>query len=87
MMTSSGIIAMIPGDHAMAVKKRWVKMPLAELVDRLEEKTEGRVLRVDDQIETPDDLAKNKPKNVDEVEWKQFTDRVTVDKLFFELTF
>ena len=78
---------MIPGDHAMAVKKRWVKMPLAELVDRLEEKTEGRVLRVDDQIETPDDLAKNKPKNVDEVEWKQFTDRVTVDKLFFELTF
>ena len=42
---------------------------------------------MDDQIETPDDLAKNKPKNVDEVEWKQFTDRVTVDKLFFELTF
>ena len=69
------------------MKKRWVKMPLAELVGRLEEKTEGRVLRVDDQIETPDDLAKNKPKNVDEVEWKQFTDRVTVDKLFFELTF
>jgi hypothetical protein len=87
MMTSSGISAMIPVDHAMAVKKRWGKMPLPELVDRIEEKTGGRVLRVDDQIATQDDLAKKKPKDADDAGWKQFTDRVTVDKLFFEMTF
>ena len=55
--------------NAMAVKKRWVKMPLPELVDRLEEKTEGRVLRVDDAIETQDDLVNSKPKGTDAADW------------------
>jgi hypothetical protein len=87
MMTSSGICAMIPVDHAMAVKKRWGRMPLPELVDRLGEKTEGRILRVDDKIQTQNELVKNKPKGVGSAEWQDFTDRVTVDELFFELTF
>lgn len=87
LMISAGISAMIPVDHVMAVKKRWGKMPLPELVDRLEEKTEGRLLRVDDAIETQDDLVNSKPKSTDAADWSNFTDRVTVDKLFFELTF
>jgi hypothetical protein len=87
LMTSAGISAMIPVDHAMAVKKRWGKMPLPELVDRLEEKMEGRVLRVDDAIETQDDLVNSKPKGTDSVDWARFTDRVTVNKLFYEVTF
>jgi hypothetical protein len=87
LMTSAGISAMIPVDHEMAVKKRWGKMPLPELVDRLTEKAEGRVLRIDDAIQTRDDLVKNKPKGTDPADWARFTERVTVDKLFFELTF
>jgi hypothetical protein len=40
-------VAMIPVDHEMAVKKRWGKMPLEELVKALEGHAKGVVLRVD----------------------------------------
>jgi hypothetical protein len=42
-------VAMIPVNHDMAVKKRWGKMPLDELVDALKGQAKGVVLRVDDQ--------------------------------------
>ena len=42
--------AMIPVDHAMALKKRWGAMPLPELVQRLGEVTAGRVLRTDEPV-------------------------------------
>src|SRR5262249_47041770 len=47
-------IALIPVDHDMAVKKRWGKMPLPELEQRLNEITKRCVLRVDRDI--PDEL-------------------------------
>ena len=87
LMTSDRLIAMIPVDHAMAVKKRWGKMPLPELVDRLNEKTNCRVLRVDDAPQTAADLVAAKPKNVAVEDWKAFTDRVTTKELYFEVTF
>ena len=87
LMTSSELTAMIPVDHDMAVKKRWGKMPLPELIDRIEEKTEGRVLRVDDKVTVAKDLAKLKPKDTADADWKRFTDRVTVDELYFEIEF
>ena len=40
-------VAMIPVDHEMAVKKRWGKIPLDELVSALNEHTKDVVLRVD----------------------------------------
>jgi hypothetical protein len=40
-------VAMIPVDHEMAVKKRWGKMPLDELVAALNSQAKGVVLRVD----------------------------------------
>jgi hypothetical protein len=40
-------VAMIPVDHDMAVKKRWGKMPLDELVAALDSQAKGAVLRVD----------------------------------------
>lgn len=49
-------IAAIPVDHAMAVKKRWGKMPLPELVEALGEKAHVCVLRSD---ETPAALPGN----------------------------
>jgi hypothetical protein len=43
-------MAFVPVDHDMAVKKRWNKMPLNELMDRLNELTEERVVRIDGDI-------------------------------------
>jgi hypothetical protein len=43
-------IAMIPVDHAMALKKRWGKMPLENLEQSLKEVTKGRVLRIDQPV-------------------------------------
>jgi hypothetical protein len=40
-------VAMIPVDHEMAVKKRWGKMPLDDLVTALGKQAKGIVLRVD----------------------------------------
>jgi hypothetical protein len=41
-------VAMIPVNHEMALKKRWGKMPLDELVNALKKQAKGVVLRVDD---------------------------------------
>ena len=46
-MMSNLKIAIIPVDHAMAVKKRWGKMPLEQLEKELIDRTGGRVLRID----------------------------------------
>lgn len=40
--------ALLPVDHDMAMKKRWGRMPLPEIVDRLDELTGGRVVRIDE---------------------------------------
>jgi hypothetical protein len=42
-------VAMIPVDHEMAVKKRWGKMPLEELVTALRKQAKGVVLQGDDK--------------------------------------
>jgi hypothetical protein len=46
-MTSPDLVAMIPVDRQMALKKRW-NMPCEPVLQRLEEKTGQRVLRIDD---------------------------------------
>jgi hypothetical protein len=86
-MVNDNLVAMIPVDHAMAVKKRWGRMPLPDLVDRLKEKTHGRVLKIDDQVSNSADLDKLKPKNTDAALWKEFADRVEVSDLYYELSF
>ncbi|HET9787871.1 MAG TPA: hypothetical protein VFP47_12080, partial [Pyrinomonadaceae bacterium] len=42
--------AFVPVDREMAVKKRWNQMPLNELMERLNEITEERVVRIDADI-------------------------------------
>lgn len=42
--------AMIPVDHAMALKKRWGEMPLDQILHALDKKTDGRVLRIDKPV-------------------------------------
>ena len=87
LMVNEGLVAMIPVDHAMAVKKRWGRMPLPELVDRIKEKTNGRVLKVDDDVKASADLVKLKPDKVSSADWKQFGDRVHVTDLYYEISF
>jgi hypothetical protein len=48
-------IAAISVDHDMAVKKRWGRMPLSELIEALREKASKGVLRCDQNPEKPID--------------------------------
>jgi len=43
-------LAFVPVDHAMAVKKRWNKMPLNSLMDALNEATHQCVVRIDEDV-------------------------------------
>ena len=43
-------IALIPVDHAMALKKHWGNLPLPKLEKRLNEITNGAVLRIDKDV-------------------------------------
>ena len=56
-MMSKLKVAMIPVDHEMAKKKGWGKMPLDSLVQRLEDITNGGVVRVDEGL--PQRLTKS----------------------------
>ena len=87
MMTSEALTAMIPVNHEVAVKKRWTKMPLPDLVGRLKDKAHGRVLRADDDTAKPADLAALRPENVSPGQWKAFTGRVDVTELYYEIRF
>lgn len=49
MMTAKNLVAMVPVDHKMAVKKNWDEIPFQPLLDRLSVKTGNRVLRSDDE--------------------------------------
>jgi hypothetical protein len=50
-------LAFVPVDHAMALKKRWNQMPLNELMKRLNEITDEKVVRIDQDI--PAKLSKS----------------------------
>ena len=49
-MMSALEIALIPVDHAMALKKGWGQIPLGELEQRLNVITKDRVLRIDQEV-------------------------------------
>lgn len=48
-MVHDGLVAMIPVDAEMASKKHW-SMPFAPLLERLREKTRGRIIRIDEGL-------------------------------------
>jgi hypothetical protein len=72
-MDHPGLIALVPVDHEMAVKKRWDEIPRPSLMKRLHEKAKGRVLRSDDG----ETLAKmHDPGVIDDKDWKTFSKQV-----------
>jgi len=78
LMVSDELVAMIPVDHSMAVKKRW-NMPFPDLYTRLQAKTEGRVIRIDDGIPSRQDAS-----TLTEAEWQAFIKSVTQTDLYIE---
>lgn len=84
MMAHPDLVAMIPVDEQMAHKpkggspKGW-DMPFPPLLKRLEEKTNGRVLRVDRGLP-------ERPSKVPAGEWKGFASRCAEDDLYLDFT-
>lgn len=78
MMTSRDLVAFIPVDHAMAVKKHWGRMPLPSLVDALKGQTQGRVVRIDEPFD---------PNAITDASVRAaFTQRLEETPLYFEIT-
>jgi hypothetical protein len=84
LMEHPDLVAMIPVHEEMAHKpkggspKGW-DMPFPPLLNKLNEKARGRVLRVDKGLPTC-------PGNVPAKEWKEFADRCVEDELYVEIT-
>ncbi len=88
-MNSPDLIAMIPVDEKWARKKRppW-KHPDKDLLARLKQKTQGRVIRTD-KIPSGDRLPR-KPRNATRSEWQTFIKQLDwdrgQDKLWIQFT-
>lgn len=78
LMVSPDLVALVPVNHEMAEKKRWFGMPFPALLARLEEKTQGRILRIDQAMPA-------KPDGVAPGLWDTFHDMVTENELYFEV--
>jgi len=84
LMTHPELVAVIPVDEEMAHKpkggspKGW-DMPFPPLLKALQERTDGRVIRVDKGMPS-------KPKKVPAAEWKRFEQRCIEHELYVEIT-
>ena len=58
LMQSGDLVAFIPVNHDMAVKKGWGKMPLPKLVEELTARTQGRLVQADQDYQPPPDNPK-----------------------------
>ena len=79
LMTSPDLVAMIPVDRQMALKKRW-NMPCEPVLQRLEDKTSQRVLRIDDN--TPPRTQGG----MSDVAWKALQANYQETKLYIQYT-
>jgi beta-lactamase superfamily II metal-dependent hydrolase len=77
LMDDPALVAMIPVNREMALKKRW-NMPFQPLLDRLKQRTRGRVLRVDEE------LSADPPEGLSATDWKAFRSRVTETRLYVD---
>jgi hypothetical protein len=81
-MESGDLVALIPVHQEMAKKKKW-NMPFPPLYSRLLEKTNGRVLRIDDEEKIDD---REPPDGVSRSLWKAFQRIVEDTDLYYEIT-
>jgi hypothetical protein len=76
LMRKDEFVAFIPVDHAMAIKKRWGNMPLPGLVDALKARSDGCVVRIDEDYTSKPGDAKT----------TAFVKNLKTDPLFYEWT-
>lgn len=77
MMESPDLVAMIPVDEDWASKREW-EHPAEKLLQRLREKTRGRVIRADEI--PPGDEPPEKPDEATESEWEAFVGQLDWDR-------
>jgi hypothetical protein len=73
LMNSPDLIALLPVDSQKAHDKGWDDMPFRPLLDTLNEKTRGRILRIDAQSEPLRPLSSH----LSEAEWQAFLNSMT----------
>ncbi len=81
LMIHDELIALIPVDHAMAVKKNWPGMPFSPMLTTLTEKTRGRIVRIDDAPP-----PRPRPTGITPEDWQTFLTNLMETPLHFELT-
>jgi beta-lactamase superfamily II metal-dependent hydrolase len=79
LMENPDLVAMIPVDEERAKKKKW-KMPFKPMLDRLEEKAKGRIIRSDTGVYEHD------PDRITKKDWKKFAKSVNTTDLYIEFT-
>ena len=77
LMTHPDLVALIPVDAVKASRLEW-EMPFDPLLERLQEKTGGRVIRSDTGVPAA------RPAGVPERTWREFTQRVITTELYVE---
>ena len=78
MMESSDLVAMIPVNEDWANNKMGWEHPAEKLLDRLKEKTRGRIIRMDGIPEG--DEPPKRPDEATETEWQDFIRRLDWDR-------
>lgn len=81
-MTSDELIAFLPVNVEQALKNRWTKMPFQPLLERLQERTDGRVLQADQAAPKRADLTR-----LNSEARKAFLDAMVETDLYFEITY
>lgn len=85
LMQSSQLVAMLPVQRAMAERQKW-SMPFPQLYQRLQEKTRGRLLCLDDGLPAAPLLAENGLPLLTQAEWKAFQHKTSVQPLYIDYT-
>ena len=84
MMTSGDLVAFIPVNEEMAKKKNWNHMPLPGLVRELERRTQGRVVRIDEDYADGVKTLGGKRRAIEGDAAKRFFAGLGKDRLFYE---
>jgi hypothetical protein len=82
-MQSSQLVAMLPVQRTMAERQNW-SMPFPQLYQRLQEKTRGRLIRLDDGLPVAPPVAENGLPLLTQAEWKAFKQKTTVKPLYID---
>ncbi len=82
-MQSAQLAAMLPVQREMAERQNW-SMPFPALYQRLQEKTRGRLIRLDDGLPDSSPPAENGQPLSTQAEWKAFKRKTSEQRLYLD---